>query len=142
MEVHQTTDYASYMELLEHAHFAIDSLPFGGYNTAIDAIFLGQPLLAYRGKRFYNRGAASLLCRIGLDELVADTTAAYVDTLARLIDDQDYRWRLTEKVRAADLKRLIFSPDDGSYFKQAVDYLIQHHDALRGDDAKTPIVIR
>ncbi len=140
VEVHQNTNYTEYVKLVEQAHFSLDSVPFGGFSTGLDALFLGMPLVAHNGEQFYNRGAAYLLRQIGLDVLVADTLEDYIDKAVQLADDAEYRSAMQQRVRQADLEP-IFAQDGTGDFKAAVDYLIEHHDTLSQDQSREPIVI-
>ena len=54
-------EYDSYMELLEEGDFNVDCFPFGGSNTASDAIHLGKPLVSLMGGRWFNRIGPSMV---------------------------------------------------------------------------------
>lgn len=141
VEVHRNVSYTEYAGLLEAAHFAIDSIPFGGYNTVVDTLFLGIPMVAYCGDRFYNRDAAFLLRRVGMDELVAGTVDEYVDKIRRLIQDDDYREELRSRLRRTDIMRLIFGHEEAAYFRKAIDHLIANREDLVATDRRSPIVV-
>lgn len=141
VEVHRGLNYQGYMGAMEQGHFSIDSFPFGGYNSIIDSMFLRKPVVAWRGDRFFNRAAAFLLEQVGLEELIADSGEQYVELIVRLINDHVYRREITERLSCVDVDQLVFDLNSSVYFKKAIDHLIQHHDELRNDISRTPIVI-
>ena len=131
---------AEYLAAMETAHFSLDSYPYGGFNTVIDQFCLGQPFVTQEGNRYFNRAAAVLLRKLGLDELVARDAAQYVAIAARLVDDEPWRADLARQVEAADVRSL-FDPAEARHFKTAIDYLIANHSTLQADPSRKPIVI-
>lgn len=67
----------------------LDTLPFGGATSAMDALLAGLPLLTCRGAQAYGRVGASFDAVLGLDELVADRPETYLATAVRLLRDGD-----------------------------------------------------
>lgn len=136
------SDYPNYMRRMEEAHLSVDSYPFGGYNTIVDSLYLGKPIVTYEGTKFYNRAASALLRKLGLEELIARGDDEYVEKTVRLIADDDYRQGLTERLEQMDLRARIFDTDEPRYFAKAIDFLIENHDALAADGSHAPIFIR
>ena len=132
--------YESYMSVMEDAEFTLDPYPFGGYATATDALFLGKPLVTLEGHKFYNRSAGSLLHKLGLHELVAQTEDEYVDIACRLIDDAGYRQAIVDRIEAFDLNASIFADDSSKQFTRAMQYLVKHHSRLQADTDRSPLV--
>ncbi|WP_230347186.1 O-linked N-acetylglucosamine transferase family protein [Methylobacillus methanolivorans] len=60
-----------------HADLFLDTSPYNAHTTASDALWMGLPLITYRGNTFASRVAASLLQAAGLAELVTTDLAAY-----------------------------------------------------------------
>lgn len=72
---------SSYFEHLEGYNgidVALDTFPFSGSSTTIDALIMGVPVVALRGNTMMSRWTASILERIGLTELVARSPEEYV----------------------------------------------------------------
>ena len=75
--------FAKRMDLPEHlarhkvADLFLDTHPCNAHTTASDALWAGLPVLTCMGESFASRVAASLLCAIGLPELVTETHAGY-----------------------------------------------------------------
>jgi predicted O-linked N-acetylglucosamine transferase (SPINDLY family) len=85
----------------------LDSLVSNAHTTASDALWAGLPLLTARGHTFQGRVAASLLCAVGLPELVAEDLEEYETLALRLAQGPDllksYRARLAQKRPSAPL---------------------------------------
>ncbi len=140
--LYSNRDYTDYMDEQEQAHFALESYPFGGYNTVVDSLHMGKPIVAQEGDRFYNRASSALLRRVGLDELITHSEEEYIDKAVRLANDDDYRRELSDHLRKTNLKARIFDDDSAQYFCKAVDYLIENHERLQAEGGREPIFIR
>ncbi len=134
--------YTEYMESLEQGHLSLDSYPFGGYNTVVDALHLGNPIITHEGDRYYNRASSAILRRVGLDELIATSEGEYIEKAVRLVDDDDYREDLRQRLLATDLKACLYEDGSAQYFCKAIDYLIENHERLVREGSREPIFIR
>jgi len=134
-------EYPLYMQRMEQADFSLDSYPFGGYNTIVDSLYLGKPIVTYEGRQFYNRAASALLRKVGLDELIARSDEEYIEKAVRLADDETYRRQLTERLEQMDLKTRLFDTEEPDYFRRAVDFLVENHTQLAAEQSRRPIVI-
>jgi predicted O-linked N-acetylglucosamine transferase (SPINDLY family) len=134
--------YEDFMLAMEDGDFSLDSHPFGGYNMVIDSVFLGKPMVTFEGTRIYNRCSSALMRKIGMEELIAHNEEEYVAKALRLVEDDDYRQSLSQRLCETDLRKTVFDTDEPQYFRKAVDYLIANHAALQRDGSRTPIFIR
>ena len=141
-KVYSNRAYAEYMTVLEEAHFALDSYPFGGYNTVVDSLHLGKPMVTQEGDRFYNRASSALLRRVGLEELITHSEEEYIEKAVRLATDDEYRNELSARLRNTDLRACLFDDDNTQYFCKAIDYLIENHERLQRATGRQPIFIR
>jgi predicted O-linked N-acetylglucosamine transferase (SPINDLY family) len=82
--------FAARLKLDEHlarhrlADLFLDTLPYNAHTTASDALWVGLPVLTCQGRTFAARVAASLLCAVGLEELVTHNLADYEALALRL----------------------------------------------------------
>jgi protein O-GlcNAc transferase len=72
---------------LRLADLFLDTLPFNAHATAVDALWVGLPLLTCLGNSFCGRVAASLLQEVGLSDLVASNLKSYEVKALRLATD-------------------------------------------------------
>jgi Glycosyl transferase family 41 len=134
--------YHEYMEIMAEGDICLDSYHFGGFNVIVDALYLTKPTIVLQGKHWYNRAGANLMDKVGLSELIAKTPTEYIQLTIKLIDDEDFRQKIQTKLDRIDLEQLVFSSDNGKYFKQAIDFLLQNHHHLKTDLDRTLIQIR
>jgi protein O-GlcNAc transferase len=57
----------------------LDSFPYSGGTTTFHALWMGVPVLTLAFDHSAGRGGASILCRVGADDLVCTTLDSYVD---------------------------------------------------------------
>lgn len=84
--------------LLGRAHLALDTIGFSGYNIAIQAIEAGLPLVARDGRFLRGRLASGILRRLGLTELIAQTTDEYVSLAVKLAKDLEFHQRVRSEI--------------------------------------------
>jgi predicted O-linked N-acetylglucosamine transferase (SPINDLY family) len=92
---------------------ALDTQPYSGGVTTLEAAWMGVPVVTWRGASFAGRHSATHLHAIGLDELIADDADGYV---ARAVGLAQARGRLAA-LRAGLRERVACSPlCDGDRF--------------------------
>ena len=99
-------DIQQYFAAIADVDIALDTMPYNGATTTLDALWMGVALVALAGDRAVARSATSILSTLGLPELVARTEAEYVDINVRLARDGEWRSRLRATLRT----RLLRSP--------------------------------
>lgn len=139
--IHADKEYFEYMEEAEYADFTINSWPFGGYNTVVESLYLGKPVVTMEGDKFYNKAGACLLRKVGLGDLVAPDMYKFMNLTVRLLDDPDFLREKQEHLRSIDLRKVLFDTDEPAYFEQAIEYLIGNRVELQADGSREPIFI-
>jgi protein O-GlcNAc transferase len=82
-----TLDRPLFFGLMERAALMLDTLGFSGFNTALQAVECGLPVLAREGDFMRGRLASSIMRRMGMPELVATADEAFIQTAIRLAAD-------------------------------------------------------
>jgi predicted O-linked N-acetylglucosamine transferase (SPINDLY family) len=110
--------------LLASADLYLDTVGFSGFNTALQAVRCGLPVVTREGRFMRGRLASGMLRHIGLDELVAPSDAAYVELAVALANDPRRRQDLRERLRGARMR--LFEDDAPvraleAFFERVVD---------------------
>jgi protein O-GlcNAc transferase len=66
---------------------ALDPFPYGGGTTTAEALWMGVPVITWRGDRFVGRVSESILTTAGMSEFVAASAEEYVDIAVTLAAD-------------------------------------------------------
>jgi predicted O-linked N-acetylglucosamine transferase (SPINDLY family) len=93
-------DRGRFFGLMQRATLMLDTLDFSGFNTALQAMECGLPVVAFEGRFLRGRLASGPLRMLGLDEAVATTPDAFVAAALRLVDDVAARQSLRERLVA------------------------------------------
>lgn len=78
---------SDYMEQLRDIDIALDTFPYPGGGTTCDTLYMGVPVITMEGQRHGARFGYSILCNVGLGELVAKNTQEYIEKAVALAND-------------------------------------------------------
>jgi predicted O-linked N-acetylglucosamine transferase (SPINDLY family) len=107
-----------HLRVYQEIDIALDPFPWNGHTTACEALWMGVPVVALRGRTHAGRMTASVLTSVGLGELVADSPVDYCRVAAELAAD---RLRLAA-LRAGMRQRVQASPlCDGPGFVRGLE---------------------
>lgn len=90
----------AFRALLKRADLFLDTIGFSGFNTAVQALECGLPIVAREGRFLRGRLASGTLRHLGLAELVAPTDEAYVELAVTLAADRERRQALRARMAA------------------------------------------
>lgn len=90
----------AFFGLMRRADVFLDTIGFSGFNTALQAIQCGLPVVTMEGRFLRGRLASGILKRIGMHELVVDDEQAYVALAVRLVQDPAYRFQIRQRMEA------------------------------------------
>lgn len=107
------------LEAYQEVDLALDSFPYTGGITTLEALWMGVPVISMRGDRYVSRVAASILETAGLGEFVVDTPQAYIDKAVAAVSDLE---RLA-KLRAGLREQMVRALCDGAGFTLALEGL-------------------
>ena len=123
-------EFDAYIDAVSQCAFALDAYPFGGFNTIADILVTGRPVVAWEGHRAYNRLAAAFLRRVGLDALIATNESDYLDIALRLINDREFARQVRDRIEQLDIAREFEQACSSEHIGQAIEYIIDNHQAL------------
>ena len=106
VEMAGSSPWRDYLESYHRIDIALDPFPYTGGTVTCQALWMGVPVITLAGRLGFARTGASILSSVGLQELVADTGAAYVANAAALSGDLE---RL-RPLRLGLRQRLLESP--------------------------------
>jgi protein O-GlcNAc transferase len=70
--------YEEYLRAYQKIDVCLDTFPYNGATTSLDALWMGAPVITLVGQTPVGRAGLSLLHNLGLSELVAETSDDYV----------------------------------------------------------------
>lgn len=111
-----------YLELYHGLDIVLDTFPYNGHTTSLDALWMGVPVVSLVGQRAVSRAGLSQLTNLGLSELVACTEEDYVRIATRLAGDLP---------RLAELRRTLRPHMEKSVLMDAPRFARQIESAYR-----------
>ncbi|KAJ1462431.1 hypothetical protein M885DRAFT_557203 [Pelagophyceae sp. CCMP2097] len=100
-----------FVKLFGGAHVALETFPFGGSITSLDAFEAGTPVIVRRPKTERPALTQSLYGIMGLDDCVAQDDEAYVELAIRIANDENERLRIRRRIEAR--RHLLFENEAG-----------------------------
>ena len=77
------------LELYNHVDIALDTFPYGGMTTSLEASYMGVPVLTIEGDSFLSRGTYSLNKNLGLSDFIASSQNDYINKAIELAKDRN-----------------------------------------------------
>jgi predicted O-linked N-acetylglucosamine transferase (SPINDLY family) len=106
---------------LQRADVFLDTIGFSGFNTAMQAIDCGTPIVAREGRFLRGRLASGILKRMGLGELVARSEEDYIALAVRLASDAEFRAQVRSRIEA--VRPVVF--EDSRPIRALEDFLAE-----------------
>jgi predicted O-linked N-acetylglucosamine transferase (SPINDLY family) len=78
---------AEYLRTYARIDFGLDTFPYNGHTTSLDALWMGVPTVTRFGGTSVGRGGLSQLYQLGLTELAAPSDSSFVDAAVALAED-------------------------------------------------------
>ena len=93
---------AGFFGLMQITDLCLDTIGFSGFNTTMQALECGLPVVGYEGRFMRGRFASGILRHMGLHELVASAEDQYAKLAEKLVRDVAY----LQQVRACIAERV------------------------------------
>jgi protein O-GlcNAc transferase len=100
VEFRGSAGHLDFLRTYDDIHLALDTFPYNGGSTTMEALWQGVPVACFRGDRWAARISASLAVEAGLDDFVADSSQDHVERVVRLLGDPQAAERLAEHRRS------------------------------------------
>lgn len=111
------------------ADLVLDTLPYNAHTTAIDALWMGVPVVTCPGKTFTSRVTGSLLHAAGLPELVTSSLADYEALALKLAQQPQVLQALKDKLqKGRDSIPLFDMPAFARRLEQAYQHMWRRHE--------------
>lgn len=95
-------DRARFFGLMQKSTLLLDTLGFSGFNTALQGLECGLPVLAYEGKFMRGRLASAIMRKMDMPELVATSHQEFIQKAVEFAADP----KRLKKIRAEIPKRV------------------------------------
>ncbi|HZL38052.1 MAG TPA: tetratricopeptide repeat protein [Tepidisphaeraceae bacterium] len=99
--------WRAYMELNHRIDIVLDTFPYNGHTTSLDALWMGVPLITLRGQTAVGRAGAGFLTHLDLPDLIARGPVEYVNIATALAADvprlQQLRATLRQRMESSPL---------------------------------------
>ena len=82
-----------------HIDIALDSVPYNGTTTTLEALWMGVPVISLIGTTHASRVSASILNRVGLSELACKNIRTFAEQAKELSSNLKRRQKLGENLR-------------------------------------------
>ena len=86
--------------LMQRVDVFLDTVGFSGFNTAMQAIECGLPIVTRDGRFMRGRLASGILKRMELPELIAESEEDYISLAVKLSRDTEYRSHIRKRIEA------------------------------------------
>jgi len=111
-----------YLKLYHRLDVMLDTFPYCGHTTSLDALWMGVPVVSMAGETAVSRGGLSILNNLGLPELVTFEENEFVRIATDLAHDLP---------RLADLRATLRARMESSVLMDAPRFARQIEDAYR-----------
>ncbi len=114
----RTDSVSEHLALYNRVDIGLDPFPYNGTTTTCEALWMGVPVVTLAGDHHCSRVGASILTRMGLEELIAANVESYVQKAVALAADENRLGQL----RAGLRMRMAESPIcDSKFFARSVE---------------------
>lgn len=143
VDLRTSTPRQALVDELQDADIYLDAFPFGGFNTLVEVLCAGVPVVTLEGRAARGRFGAAMLRRLGLPGfLIAKDASSYVEAARRLCDDPGLRADVRARIGGpARVLAALNDPDAGAHFAAAVRFLRERGPRRVGAPRRSPVLV-
>jgi len=93
-----------YLKTYQRIDIGLDTFPYNGHTTSLDALWMGVPIVTMAGKQAVGRAGVSQCGNLEMDDLVAHSPAEFVKIARDLVADPTNLKRRRQMLRARMLR--------------------------------------
>ncbi len=97
-----------HLEYYNQVDIALDSFPYNGATTTLEALLMGVPVVSLAGERTASRYGFSFLSSLNLPELAVNKKEDYIQAVSKLANNIDYLADLRATLRQRMAKSQLF----------------------------------
>lgn len=117
---HSKTQQAHFLQY-QYIDIALDSFPYHGTTTSLEALYMGVPVISLAGTRHGERVGVSILQNLGAPELIAYSDAEYIQKAVNLANNPDLISQYHRDLRPRLRQSVLMDPQQfGEDFMAAV----------------------
>lgn len=105
-----TSPYEEYLQRMQDMDIMLDTYPYTGGSTTLDALYMGVPTVTMYGERRGTRFGCSILNSVGLGELAVNNRDDYIKRVVGLAHDVDLLDLMHKNLRQMMQKSADLSP--------------------------------
>lgn len=114
VNAHMAVD--AYQAALNSCDLFVNPFPFGNTNGLVDTVRQGLPGVCLTGPEVHTHIDEGLFRRLGLpDTLIAPDIESYIRAALTLIEDDEWRYALQQKLRRDDVEQVLFQGQTDSF---------------------------
>ncbi|MFB3827864.1 MAG: tetratricopeptide repeat protein [Bryobacteraceae bacterium] len=102
-------EHFAFLHTYDEIDLALDTFPYSGGTTTMEAVWQGVPVVTFRGDRWAARTSASILRAAGLGRFVGESLDDYVATAAAVANSRE-AWLQLGELRNSMRSKLLASP--------------------------------
>lgn len=127
--------YRDHLARIPAADLGLDCYPYNGHTTTSDMLWMGLPLLTFKGSNFASRVSESLLKSLGMDELVANNAEAFVEQAVSLAAQPETLATLREKIVSNRFRAPLFDTERFTrHLERGFEIMVERHKAGQAPD--------
>lgn len=103
--------YEEHLARIPAADIGLDCYPYNGHTTTSDMLWMGLPLITFKGSNFASRVSESLLKAIGMEKLVAEDQAGFIELAVSLANDPGKLGALRDQIAENRFRMPLFDTE-------------------------------
>ena len=96
VELEGPSEHFTFLEKYGDIDVALDTFPYNGGTTTMEALWQGVPVLTFDGDRWASRTSVSIMHNAGLGQYVARDVQGYIEKAVTMVNDAEIGSKLSE----------------------------------------------